>query len=246
MEVAKIRYAVGEYEASLGILENGSVCRKSDEACYFEGLCALMLKRYDDAKSSFSRVKSDKYRWWAAMGLGDAEIGLGNREEGCRRFRTIARSSAIPTAMYRYGECLEEEGQIEPATEVFKDVVGRFQDTPEALLATQKLRAIATAPVAERQPVEESQQRVQTDETPPLTNGFTLQFGSFRDRTNAIKLAAELKRVLPGVRIDSDLVDFKEIHRVRYGYFKTRAEAEQRADEIKSQTRESCTIMPIP
>ena len=79
-----------------------------------------------------------------------------------------------------------------------------------------------------------------------MTSGFTVQFGSFHDRTNAIKLTARLKRDLPGVRIDSELLDFKEIHRVRFGYFKTRSEARERATEISKQTGEPCTIMTLP
>ncbi len=246
IELAKIRYAVGEYETAFEMLDNASACRRSDEACYFEGLCAMMLKRYNEARESLSRVKSDRYRSWAAIGLADAEMGLNNRAEGCRRYRSIARSAASPTAMYRYGECLEEQGEIEPATEVFEEVVARFEDTPEALLAGQKLHAIRSTPSSEPSADAGSQTGGEPGETPPSTARFTLQFGSFNDRTNAIKLAAELKRDLPGVRIDSDLVDFKEVHRVRYGYFKNRAEAERRAEEITKQTGEPCTIMPLP
>ena len=78
-----------------------------------------------------------------------------------------------------------------------------------------------------------------------LTSGFTIQFGSFHDRRNALTLAAALKSTLPGVRIDSDLVDFREVHRVRYGHFATRDEAEARAQEISRWIDEDFTIMPL-
>ncbi|MDH3217063.1 MAG: SPOR domain-containing protein, partial [Candidatus Krumholzibacteria bacterium] len=80
----------------------------------------------------------------------------------------------------------------------------------------------------------------------PLTSGFTLQFGSFQDRVNAIKLAAELKQQLPDIRIDSDLVHYKEVHRVRVGYFTTRNEAQKRADELQGVIHESISIMTLP
>lgn len=246
VELAKIRYAVGEYGAALDLLEAAAACRKSDEACYFEGLCAGILKRYDRAKESLARVKGEKHRSWAALALADVETSLNNREEACRRYRSIARSAALPTALYRLGECLEERGETESASAVFREVEGTFTDTPEAILAGEKLAAMRAAATQGTGPEEAPRGRAATDETPPLTTGYTLQFGSFSDRTNAIKLAADLKRDLPGVRIDSDLVKFKEVHRVRYGYFKSRSEAERRADEVSRLTGESCAIMPLP
>jgi len=246
VEVAKIRYALGNYRETIEILDKCSACRKSDEACYFEGLSAIMLKRYNEAKQSLSRVKSDRYRSPAAVALADAEMGLNNHEEACRRYRSMARSAASPTAMYRYGECLEEQGDIAAATLVFEEVAGTFEQTPEALLAAEKLEALRSARTTEGERRGDSQVATDEDKTPPVTSGFTLQFGSFHDRANAIKLASELKRNLPGVRIDSDLLDFKEVHRVRFGYFKSRAEAERKAEEIARQTGEACTIMALP
>ena len=79
-----------------------------------------------------------------------------------------------------------------------------------------------------------------------LESGFTLQFGSFRDRGNAIKLAAKVKRVFPGVRIDSELVDYREYHRVRYGYFRTRDEAQAMGQRISHEVNETFTIMTLP
>jgi tetratricopeptide (TPR) repeat protein len=247
VELAKIQYALGDYRAAIEILEKSSACRKSDEACYFEGLSAVMLKRYDAAKQSLSQVKSDRYRSAAGLALADAEMSLDNREEACRKYRSMARSIAGPTALYRYGECLEEQGDIVAAIGIFEEVVRTFDQTPEALLAAEKLEALRSAPPSRPARTPDSQASTEEDErTPPLTTGFTLQFGSFQDRANAIKLAAELKNDLPGVRIDSDLLNFKEVHRVRYGYFKSRAEAERKAEEVARHTRESCSIMPLP
>jgi len=158
----------------------------------------------------------------------------------------MARSARNPTAMYRYGECLEEQGDVAGATQVFEEVAGTFEETPEALLAAEKLEALQSARASEGERPDDSQAATDEGNAPPVTSGFTLQFGSFHDRANAIKLASELKRNLPGVRIDSDLLDFKEVHRVRFGYFKSRTEAERKAEEIARQTGEPCTIMALP
>ena len=106
------------------------------------------------------------------------------------------------------------------------------------MLASQKLEVFASA---ESQPVLEPAQ-----EEAPLRSGFTIQFGAFHDRTNAIKLMAQLKSKLPGVRIDSELLHYKEVHRVRFGYFATREEAQRKANDIASQTSEPISIMTLP
>jgi cell division septation protein DedD len=140
--------------------------------------------------------------------------------------------------MYRYGECLEKTGDAEGATTVFEAIGRDFRNTPEAVLAGHKLEALAGAtprPVLEPAP-----------EETPLRSGFTIQFGAFHDRTNAIKLMAQLKSALPGVRIDSELLHYKEVHRVRFGYFATRDEAQQKANDIAGLIHEPITIMTLP
>lgn len=244
IELAKIQYALGNYDNVLEILESSSACRSSDEACYFEGLSAVMLKRYEIAKERLSRVRSGKYRPWAYLALAEVEMGLNNRDEACQKYRSMTRSLINPAAMYRYGECLEKRGEVVEAAEVFEDILTNFRYTPEALLASEKLGVLRAVSLEE--PARHEGSDADTAEPIPMTSGFTVQFGSFHDRTNAIKLAARLKRALPGIRIDSELLDFKEIHRVRFGYFKTRSEAQERATEISKQTGEPCTIMTLP
>lgn len=245
VEVAKIRYALGNYREAAEILGKCSGCRNSDEASYFEGLSALVLKRYTQAKESLERVKSERHRAAAAIALADVETGLNNREESCRRYKSMARSGASPTAMYRHGECLEEQGDVPAALAIFEEVAQRFGETPEALLAAEKIAALRPSQIAGEE-TPDVPEEPESKQPPGEPSGFTLQFGSFRDRANAIKLASEIKKSLPGVRIDSDLLNFKEVHRVRFGYFKTRAEAEKKAAEIVRETGERCTVMALP
>ncbi|UCG52993.1 MAG: SPOR domain-containing protein [Candidatus Latescibacterota bacterium] len=242
LELAKIRYAVGDYRQAFEILDGAAACRHSQEACFFQGLSAAMMEDYEAARESLSKIKGGKYRPWAYLSLAEMEMNLDNAEEACRRYRSMARSVINPTAMYRYGECLEQRGQIDDAAEVFAEILSTFEHTPEALLAAEKLDVIRSEPKL-------PQYRATTADSSamsPLTSGYTIQFGAFHDRTNALKLVARLKRDLPGVRVDSDLLEFKEVHRVRFGYFKTRAEASRRAEEISEQISEPCTIMTLP
>ncbi len=245
IERAKIHYALGEYRKSFEILDSASACRSSDEACYFQGLSAVMLRHYEQAREPLSRVKSGKFTGWAAIALAEVDAGLDMRSEACQKYRSVVRTRVAPTAKYRYGECLEEQGDVAAATRLFEEVIADFPQTPEAILASEKLEALQAA-ASPREDESTPQSGTKPDAAAQQTAGFTLQFGSFSDRANAIKLAAELKRELPGVRIDSELLNFKEVHRVRFGYFKTREEAERMAEEVSRQTGETCAIMRLP
>ena len=239
VEMAKIQYAVGRYTDALQILETSTACRHSEEACYFQGLSAIMLKQYGAAREPLERVRSGNYRPWAYLALAEIDMNTADSDGACRRYEAIARSGLSPTGMYRYGECLEKQGDVDRATQVFTSIVRDFPSTPEAVVAAQKLNAFAgTTPKPVLRPAEEP-----TD--PAIRDGFTLQFGAFHARENAIKLMAELKEAVPGVRIDSDLVDFREVHRVRVGYYRTRDEASKRAEELRLTIDEPITIMTL-
>ena len=244
VELAKIRFALGEYTAASSILETAGACRRSDEACYFGGLSDLMLKRYPAAKGQFAKVKGERLRPWAEIALGDADAGLDDPSAACRRYESLTRSPVGTTAKYRYAECLEKQGDLAGARAIYEELREEDSQTPEAILAGEKLEALRGDKRGGARDETETAGTKATEKA--LASGYTLQFGSFGDRANAIKLAAELKGKIPGVRIDSELVDFKEVHRVRSGYFKTRAEAERRAEEIARQTGENCAIMSLP
>lgn len=240
IELAKIQYAIGDYGQALRILERSAACGDSEEACYFQGLSACMLNRYDEARGLLDRVHSGGFRPWAYLALAEIDMKSANAEEACRKYRTMTRSGLGPTAVYRYAECLETTGKANEAADVFDSVVREYPDTPEAVLAGEKLetlRSSGTRPVLEPVP---------DPETEPLTKGFTLQLGAFHDRTNAIKLMAELKPQLPGVRIDSDLVNYREVHRVRFGYFETREGAQKKANELRKHIDEPVSIVTLP
>ncbi len=240
LEIAKIRYALGKYNEASRIIENSLACEISNEACLFYGLSALMLERYEEAKSPLRRVKRGRLRPWAYLALAEIEMAQDNREEACRRYKALANAMINPTALYRHAECLEKSNDLDLAKEEFLQIIENFKNTPEAILAAEKLQILTRSEAAS-----ELSGKAPPD-TPVFSAGFTIQFGSFRDRHNAIKLAHKLKRILPGVRIDSDVVGSREVHRVRLGYFRTREEALSKAEEISHEIGGDYTIMPLP
>jgi tetratricopeptide (TPR) repeat protein len=240
LEMAKMDYAEGKYKKALDLLGNSPAARYSREAVFFEGLCALMLEDYDGARRSFAKIKTGRFSVWAGLALAEIDMRTQKRDEACRRYEALARTLISPVAMYRFGECLEGMGRVESARRAFSDIIEHFEDTPEAILAAEKLKMLGGEEPAE----------AEISTPPPATTDtsgrFTIQFGAFRDRRNAIKLAEELKKKVPGVRIDTDLVDYREIHRVRFGYFRTREEALMRAEELRSEIENELTIVRLP
>ena len=244
VELAKIEYALGRYDQAFNILEASEACGgRYPEGCYFQGLAATQLERYESASEALSRVRRGRYEPWATIALADIAMQQNDLDEACRQYRGMARANINPTAMYRYGECLEKMGDGGEATEVFQELLETFAGTPEAVLAAEKLEVLTTGA---RSSVDVDQPEASEAPAPQvLTSGFTIQFGSFEDRANAIRLAAQLKRSLPGIRIDSDLINYKEVHRVRLGYFATRPEAQEKADEITGVVTDPFSIMTL-
>jgi tetratricopeptide (TPR) repeat protein len=242
LELSKIQYALGNYEESLRILEDSEACEISDEACLFQGLSAVMLERYGEARRPLSSIRRGRLQTWAYLSLAEVESGLDRPGRACERYEQLSRAKIIPAALYRYAECLENQGDVEAATDEYEEIIERFRDTPEAVLASEKLYRLATPRTAALPP--ETAEAGEPAEV--LKSGFTIQFGSFGDRGNAIKMAAKIKRVYPGARIDSELINYREYHRVRYGYYRTREEAQARAEEISREMNEDFIIMTLP
>jgi cell division septation protein DedD len=171
--------------------------------------------------------------------------GKGQNELACAQYDALARARVSPAAWYRHAECLEKAGNKDEALKEYAALAEAFPLTPEAVRAGEKQAvapaANASSPAAESTPPPSSAQ----DES-PRGAGFTLQFGSFGERGNAIKLAAEIKKVYPAVRIDSELVNYKEVFRVRYGFYSTREAAQQAGAQVSKAVTEPYTIMPIP
>lgn len=251
LEIAEIQYALGNYQNAYRLLNDAGACRVSDEACLFTGLSAIMSKHYRQAKDPLTHINRGKYRMWAYLMLAEADAGLDDTDGACRRYESLATAMLSPTAIYRYAECLEEKGREDEAKARYRELIKNFPETPEAVQAASKIEKIgeprAPAGGGQAPPATAANpQGGEEEHAAPLKSGFTIQFGSFRDRGNAIKLAAKIKRVYPAVRIDTELVRYREYHRVRYGYFRTREEAQRKAEEISKQVGEDYTIMSLP
>jgi tetratricopeptide (TPR) repeat protein len=244
LEMAKIQYSMGRYETAYATLHDSNACDDNEEACLFEGMAAVMLHHYDDAMVPLQHVKKGRAKIWAAMSLAEATDGSGQHDAACAQYDALARARVSPAAWYRHAECLERAGTKDEAMKEYAALVEAFPLTPEGVRAAEK-QTSPPAPAAS--PPEAPPSAPAGAQDVPRGAGYTLQFGSFGERANAIKLAAEIKKVYPAVRIDSELVNYKEVFRVRYGFYSTREGAQQAGEQIsKALGDEPFTIMPIP
>ena len=247
LELARIQFAGGFYEGAYATLHESDLCARSEDACLFEGMAALMLHHYDDATPALQRVRRGRERTWAALALAEAADGAGHSAVACAQYRSLAQARVSPAAWYRWAECLEKEGDREGAQKEFQALAEAFPLTPEAVRANEK-RAMAAAPAPAASDASSTPAPAPSTggDEKPRGSGYTIQFGSFGERANAIKLASEIKKMYPAVRIDSELVNFKEVFRVRCGFYATREAAESAGEEMTKTLGEPHTIMPVP
>jgi len=236
LTLAEIRYATGDYRGALELLHRSFPCGSSEEVCLFQGLSCLMLGDYDAAAASLGKVRRGRFRVWADLALAEIDRKEHRGAEACQRYRDLARAMVNPVALYRYGECLESEGRSQEALKWYQRIIEDFSESPEAVKASAKIHALEQAPSATAP--------ARVSATPE--GAFTVQLGAFQDRANALRFLAEIRGVLPGVRIDTEVTGRRELHRVRYGYFRTREEAQAKADEIRELIGEEAIVSRIP
>ena len=77
------------------------------------------------------------------------------------------------------------------------------------------------------------------------TARYTLQFGAFTERGNAIRLADELRRVVQDVRIERAESGGRTLFRVRAGRFETKEDADRTASRIQEETGYFSKPLPL-
>lgn len=243
LEMAKIQFAMGRYEGSYSTLHGHNACDNDEEACLFEGMSAVMLRRFDDAMAPLQHVRKGRTKVWATLSLAEAADGKGQNTEACAQYESLARARVSPAAWYRYAECLEKAGNKDEARKEYAALAEAFPLTPEAVRATEKQAQPVAATATQAQPTTPAPSEAADEK--PRGAGFTVQFGSFGERGNAIKMQAEIKKQYPNVRIDSELVNYKEVFRVRCGFYATRDAATTAGEQMSKALGEPYTIMPV-
>ncbi|HEU4364799.1 MAG TPA: CDC27 family protein, partial [Candidatus Krumholzibacteria bacterium] len=65
LELAKIHFAMGRYEAAREAIRSARLSASSDEAALFEGMSSVMAGDFDEAAVPLERVRRGRHRTWA-------------------------------------------------------------------------------------------------------------------------------------------------------------------------------------
>jgi tetratricopeptide (TPR) repeat protein len=253
-ELAKIRYASGDYRGAVGLLSEvrgAGLGPDRDEALYFMGLCYRQLGETDLARAAFGEVTGEAYSGWADLGKADLDLQEHKVADAMARFEALSRRHANPIASFKLGECYETMGQQDKALEAYQDLVDRFPRSLEAGRGRDKMRLLAEKrekPTGDRSAASnppEDTRLGQSLDSLGMIRGFTLQFGSFEQRGNAVAAAAKLEKVLPAVRVESIVMDGRVWHRVRAGFYESRDAVQKDLARAQEKTGLAGTIVPL-
>lgn len=255
IELAKIQYALGEYAnaaANLASIPTGAPSGDKYEGIYFRALSFKQLGDPYAARREFERIDRGDYLYWSYMALAELDMQEGRIDEAIERYESIAGGHYNPIAGFKLGECYEIKGERERAIEVYRTLISRFPSSPEAPKAREKIQMMRFA--ASKASGREESEEEGDDGNGSLGKGpegavesayrFTLQFGAFTERENAIRLAEGLRGADGRVRVERFDRNGKVWHRVRLGAFAGREEAEEASMRILRETGYPSTVVP--
>ncbi len=251
LELAKIQYSAGEYRKAIETLSFLPAKGYSGDrlaAVYFRALCWKQLGEFERARADLSRIDRGDYLYWSYMSMAEIDVREGRIEEAIDRYETIGSSHWNPIAGFNLGECYEILGERDKALKVYRTLMRQFPGSLETPRAREKIQMIrySNDEQTRKRPAGGGNEET-AGEGAELADmpRFTLQFGAFSERENAIRLAKELEAETTGMRVERVERDGRIWHRVRVGSFTDRSEAERLSERIRNNTGYSSTILPL-
>ena len=128
----------GGYDGFLGIIDNYSGTPSANLSKYYAGMCYLYLGDYNAALDYLEDFDADGLTMPSlkAGALGDAHSELGNVEEAKKYYQKASevQDNDFLSAFYlkKYGEYLEQNGDIEGAVEAYKKLKADYPTSPDA------------------------------------------------------------------------------------------------------------------
>jgi tetratricopeptide (TPR) repeat protein len=252
LELARIYYATGRYESGIGVLSFIPGSARSETrmaAIYLRALCRKQLGETAKARRDLELVDRGDYLYWGYMTLGELDMQEGDIAGAVERYETIAGGHYNPIAGFKLGECYEILGESEKALDVYRTVLRRFPESLEAPKAREKIQMIdyyrRTRKETERQGGDEGGSGTEKSEAGVSGEAYTLQFGAFEERENALKFAEELRDLVDNVRVERAEHDGRTWHRVRSGRYASRDEAERAARRLQNRTGYPSKVLPL-
>jgi tetratricopeptide (TPR) repeat protein len=253
IELAEMQYAAGDYRGALELLSEkmaGGKEGSEGEALYFKALSRNQLGERARASAEFEQVTRGAYATWSVLARADIDAQSGRLADAVEKYRRLEGSKANPIATFKLGECYETLGDRDKALECYRSLVERFPRSFEASrgnekiqLLTQKAKPKETNGEGGGESGEPRVGRAKPDL--PVGRGFTIQFGSFSTRENALAVSKKLEPILRGVRVESVEMEGRIWNRVRAGFYETREAAESDVARAKDKTGLAGAIVPL-
>jgi tetratricopeptide (TPR) repeat protein len=257
VKLARIRYASGDYRGAVdavSVLPSKSYGGLRYEAIYFRALSWKQIGDAGRARSDFEQVDRGDFLYWAYMGLAELDMQEGRIEDAIERYETIAGGHSNPIAGFKLAECYEIQGERDKALRVYQTLLSQFPNSLEAPKAREKIAMITNSRSrrwsrrdrTQRKGGEEGERQEADRSTVPADGPlYTLQFGAFSERENALQLARELEDHTLDVRVERIESGGRIWHRVRAGRFSRREEAEKYAVQLLQKTGYSSKVLPV-
>jgi tetratricopeptide (TPR) repeat protein len=192
--------------------------RRIDEIRYLKGLSELKLGRFNDARESFnyiiSKYPNSKKVFDAQLGIGDSYMLAGDLDSAAGIYQGMLdkfrSNDNIQIIRSRLASCRNSPGLTAKTAVV--------QPRPAA---TVKAKAVPKVP-------EELDLIMATGEL------FSVQVGSFKNRSNADRLAQKLAAAGYESRVEIPVSPLDKLYRVKVGRISSRGEAEALSARLKA------------
>jgi tetratricopeptide (TPR) repeat protein len=206
--------------------------RDREELNYLKGLSLMQLNRFKEARQVFEYM-TERYR--RGKRAFDAYIGIGDSYymEGKYNDAVVAYNGALnnfpdhknSAAVYhRLGNSYQKLGINGKANEYHSKVKSISPLSFESKMVSKDLSVATTAVAPGSQ---------ETEPGKPDEEGYYVQTGYFKAKTNADKLNEKLERKGYESYVVTVLKSNSAFYRVKVGRYKTKAEAEAEAKKLK-------------
>jgi len=254
LELATMRYATGDYGGALDLLSEGKVQgseRDADKAAYFAALCRRQLGDNARAAAEFAEITRGEYSSWSVLARAEIDAQEGRLAEAIGKYEGVARSHRSPIAVFKLAECLEQIGEREKALDRYRSLIGEFPRSFEAGRANEKIQLLTASRARAK---DEKQAGGGESGISPAREGkapageerrFTIQFGSFGTKANALTVSDKLGGMFRGVRVERFELEGRVMHRVRVGIYESRESAARDVARANERLGLTGAIVPL-
>ena len=254
LELASMRYATGDYAAALDLLSATALegsDRDVERGAFFAALCRAQLGDDAGAAAGFERITHGVYAPWSMLARAEIDSRAGRLPAAMEKYESASRSGRHPGALFRLGECFERLGERDKALDTYRALIREHPRSFETAKANEKIQLLTAAKGKARddkQPGGSEPAGTQLRDVRPGAGErrtYTIQFGSFETKANALAVAGKLEGTFRGVRVERFEHEGRVMHRVRVGMYENRESAVKDIERAKERLGLSGAIIPL-